>query len=54
MKSIRDLVKNNPVLTYFIITFTISWGGFLAETLRSITELGQSAIAGTSPPSRTS
>ena len=26
MKSIKDLVKNNPVLTYFIITFTISWG----------------------------
>ena len=27
MKSIKDLVRNNPVLTYFIITFTISWGG---------------------------
>ena len=27
MKSIKDLIRNNPVLTYFIITFTISWGG---------------------------
>ena len=27
MKTITDLIKKNPVVTYFIITFTISWGG---------------------------
>ena len=27
MNSIKDFIRNNPVLTYFIITFTISWGG---------------------------
>ncbi|MDD5593895.1 MAG: CPBP family glutamic-type intramembrane protease [Candidatus Margulisbacteria bacterium] len=26
MKTIKDLIKNNPVLTYFVITFAISWG----------------------------
>lgn len=54
MKSIKDFIKNNPVLTFYAGMFAISWGGFLAETLRSITELGQPAIAGTSPLSRTS
>jgi membrane protease YdiL (CAAX protease family) len=29
MKSIKEFIKNNPVLTYFIITFAISWGGVL-------------------------
>jgi membrane protease YdiL (CAAX protease family) len=29
MKSIKDFIKNNPVLTYFIITFAISWGGVI-------------------------
>ena len=54
MSSINAFIKKNPVLTYYALTFAISWGGFLAETLRSITELGQPAIAGTSPLSRTS
>jgi membrane protease YdiL (CAAX protease family) len=29
MKSIKDFIKHNPVLTYFIITFAISWGAVL-------------------------
>lgn len=29
MKSIKEFIKNNSVLTYFIITFAISWGGVI-------------------------
>jgi hypothetical protein len=29
MKSIKEFIKNNPVLTYFIITFAISWSGII-------------------------
>jgi membrane protease YdiL (CAAX protease family) len=27
MKSIKDFINRNPVLSYFILTFIISWGG---------------------------
>ena len=54
MTTIKAFIKRRPVLTYFTLTYGISWGGSLAETLWSITELGQPAIAGTSPLSRTS
>jgi len=29
MKNIKDFIKRNPVLCYFALTFTISWGGVL-------------------------
>ena len=29
MSKIMDFIKNNPVLSYFALTFAISWGGFL-------------------------
>ncbi len=29
MKSIKDFIKSNPVLTYYALTFAISWGGIL-------------------------
>jgi membrane protease YdiL (CAAX protease family) len=29
MKSIKDFIKSNPVLTYYALTFAISWGGVL-------------------------
>jgi membrane protease YdiL (CAAX protease family) len=29
MKAIKDLIKNNPVLSFFILTFAISWGAIL-------------------------
>jgi membrane protease YdiL (CAAX protease family) len=35
MKTIKDFIKNNPVLTYFIITFAISWGGVLLVLSRT-------------------
>lgn len=30
MKTITDQIKKNPVVSYFIITFAITWGGLLA------------------------
>ena len=27
MKTVKDFIKRNPVLTYFALTFAISWGG---------------------------
>lgn len=27
MKAIKDIIKKNPVLSYYILTFLISWGG---------------------------
>jgi membrane protease YdiL (CAAX protease family) len=29
MMTIKDFIKSYPVLSYFIITFAISWGGFI-------------------------
>jgi len=29
MTTIKNFIKNQPVLTYFILTFAISWGGFV-------------------------
>jgi len=29
MKSIKDFIKSHQVLSYFVLTFTISWGGVL-------------------------
>jgi len=29
MKNILDLIKKNPILSYFILTFTISWGSLV-------------------------
>jgi hypothetical protein len=29
MRIIADFIKRHPVLTYYVLVFAISWGGFL-------------------------
>lgn len=29
MDALKIVIRNNPVLTYFALTFAISWGGAL-------------------------